>query len=105
DVVARAAGAVALGAAALDDEVFDDAVERQAVVEALGREVEEVFRVAGRDVVPQLDDDGAFGGFDAGLGVIRFAHIRSFLRTSGFQKYSESNNVTGLKGNRVGGDF
>ena len=74
EAVAGAAGAGAERAAALDHEAVDDAVERQAVVErpvdrlagdrilprlgAFG-EADEVGDGLGRDVVEQLDDEGA----------------------------------------------
>ena len=58
---------VALGAAALDDKPGQDAVEREPVVEPLLDEGLEVLGVLGGDVFPELDGEGAFGGFDACL--------------------------------------
>ncbi|MPN44322.1 hypothetical protein SDC9_191884 [bioreactor metagenome] len=55
DVVAGAACAVALRAAALDHELIDDAVEGEAVVVALLREVDEVFHRLRREIVEEFD--------------------------------------------------
>ena len=57
--VARAAGAGARRVAALDHEVGDDAVEDDAVVEAVARELREVLDRLRRVVVEELDRDRA----------------------------------------------
>src|SRR5215211_3384595 len=59
ELVAGAAGAGALRAAALDHEVADDAMEREAVVVALLREVAHVADRLGSVVVEHLEDDVA----------------------------------------------
>src|SRR5262245_38013389 len=69
-LVARPAGAGALGAAALDHEVRDHAMELQVVVEPLRRELLEVGDGRGRLLVEELDDDVAAGGRQRG----GFAH-------------------------------
>ena len=65
-VVAGAAGAGAFGAAGLDHEVFDDAVEREAVVEAVVGELLEVGDGLGGFVVVEFEADVAVLGFDGG---------------------------------------
>ena len=59
DVPAGAAGAVAQRAAALDHEVGDDAVEGQAVVEALTDQLLEILTGDGGSFLVQLDVDDA----------------------------------------------
>src|SRR5690349_18066260 len=79
DGVAGAAGAGApialdagVGAAALDDEVRDDAVEVDAVVEALLDQRQEVLHGLGRVVLEELDLDGAAVGRHADDGQTAF---------------------------------
>src|SRR3546814_14790892 len=55
----RTAGSVALGIAALRHEAGDDAVELEAVVEALPRQLLDPLYMAGRDVGTQLDAHAA----------------------------------------------
>ena len=64
--VAGAAGAGAFGAAGLDHEVGDDAVEREAVVEAVFGELLEVGDGFRCFVVVELEADVAVLGFDRG---------------------------------------
>ncbi len=64
--VAGAAGAGAFRAARLDHEVGDDAVECEAVVEAVFGELLEVGDRFGRFVVMQFEADIAVLGFDRG---------------------------------------
>ena len=59
--VLRAAGAGALGAAGLRHEAVDDAMEDDAVVEALARQLLDALDVLGREVGAQRDDDAALG--------------------------------------------
>src|SRR5262249_22466606 len=60
----RAAGAVALRITALDHEVGHDAVEREPVVEALARELDEPTGGLRRFVLVERDDDLAHVGVD-----------------------------------------
>jgi hypothetical protein len=55
--VAGPTGAGALRAAALDHEVLDHAMEREAVVEAVGGQLAEVLDRLGRVLVEELDGD------------------------------------------------
>lgn len=64
DFVARAAGAIAVGAAALDDEVGDDPVEREAVVKAFVGKVNEVLNSVGSVLFEELDLHDALFGVD-----------------------------------------
>src|SRR5579871_5687601 len=66
--VPRSAGAGAFRAPALDHEVFDHAVEREPVVEAVGRELAEVLDGLGSLLVEQLEDDRPLGGLHRGCG-------------------------------------
>ena len=59
DRLVRAAHAGALGVAALDHEAVDDAVEGQAVIEALFCQLQEVINRDGGGVAVQLHGDGA----------------------------------------------
>ena len=59
DAVAGAAGAVAIGVAALDHKAGDDAVEGEAVVEALTGEVAEIANALGREIGVELKLDNS----------------------------------------------
>ena len=71
--IARAAGAGAVRAADLRHEAVDDAMEDDAVIEALAGEQLDALDMAGSEIGTQLDDDAALGGFhDEGvLGIER----------------------------------
>ena len=69
----RAAGAGAVRAAGLRHEAVDDAVEDDAVVEALGDELLDVRDMARREIGPHLDDDRALGRLE-GQRVALFGH-------------------------------
>src|SRR5207237_10511582 len=64
ELVARPAAAGALGVAALDHEVFDDAVKREAVVEFLAGEEDEIVDGLRGVLREQLADDPALGRLD-----------------------------------------
>ena len=64
ELVARPTGAVPARAAALDHEVRNDAMERQAVVVALGGKLDEVPDGLGRVLVVELDVDRAVVGVE-----------------------------------------
>src|SRR5690606_22544595 len=70
DVPAGPTRAITAGAAALDHEPGQNAVKGQAVVEALLRELEKVFRMERGDVGPEFDGDVAFGRFELDAGVV-----------------------------------
>ena len=81
DGVARAARPVACGAAALNDEIGNDAVERQSVVKALLRQFHEIGDREGRLFFVKFRFQVALFGRDQCIfhSVERFCH-RSFLR-------------------------
>ena len=90
ELVAGAAGAGALRAAALDHEVGDDAVERQAVVEALAGEADEVVHRVRRELRVEVGDDRAAVGVDRGAVdlaavdlVLGLARPRGLLQVTG----------------------
>jgi hypothetical protein len=60
------AGAGAFGAAGLDHEIRDDAMEREAVIEAVFGELLEVGYCFRRFIVVELQTDIAVLGFDGG---------------------------------------
>src|SRR5207237_174701 len=92
DVLAGAAGAPGVGGAgdrvrvaALDHEAGDDAVELRAVVEALLREVDEVFHVVRRGVGVEADVDLTGGGVQLRDLVLVVLH-RSILLGRSFRR-------------------
>jgi hypothetical protein len=68
ELVARAAPAGALRTATLDHEVRDDAVEDEAVVEAVAGELREVVDGLRRLVREELELDRSFSGVQRGFG-------------------------------------
>ena len=67
ELVAGPARAVPAGAAVLNHEVGDDAVEGDAVVEALTGKLREVLDCFGGVLVEELIQDGALCSVDRGL--------------------------------------
>src|SRR3990172_12155106 len=86
--IAGTAGAGAGGVAGLGDEAVDDAVELDAVVEAVLRQEDEAVDVVRGEVRPQFECDVAADGLEDGAVLLRwvdghwrsgcggFAHIR-----------------------------
>src|SRR3954454_9632766 len=82
-VLERVAGAARPGAeraAALDHEVLDHAVEADAVVEAVGRELAEVLDRLRRVVVEELDLDRSVVGVQRGGAHLAPAYLHELLR-------------------------
>src|SRR2546428_8069 len=62
ELPAGAAGAGAMGTASLRHEALDDAVKRDAIVEALAHQFLDACDMAGGEVRPHQNDDLALGG-------------------------------------------
>src|SRR5262245_34333326 len=80
ELPAGAAGAGALRTAGLRHEAVDDAVEDDAVVEAIAHQLLDARDMSGRELRPHLNDHPALGGFED-HGVLRVGHGCSRLST------------------------